>query len=74
MDTERSEQTERLAEALRSADAVVIGAGAGLPSSAGFAYSGERFERYFGDFEAKYHFHDMYSGGFNIFLNLNCYN
>ena len=65
MGTGRSEQTERLAEALRSADAVVIGAGAGLSSSAGFAYSGERFERYFGDFEAKYHFHDMYSGGFN---------
>lgn len=46
------------------ADAVVIGAGAGLSASAGFSYSGERFEKYFSDFERKYGFHDMYSGGF----------
>ena len=42
----------------------MIGAGAGLSTSAGFAYSGARFKRYFSDFEAKYGFHDMYSGGF----------
>ena len=46
------------------ADAVTIGAGAGLSTSAGLAYSGERFEKYFADFEKKYGFHDMYSGGF----------
>lgn len=55
---------ERLREALASADAVMIGAGAGLSTAAGFVYSGERFHRYFPDFEAKYGFHDMYSGGF----------
>ena len=49
---------------LDRADAVVIGAGAGLSASAGFTYSGERFEKYFRDFEKKYGFHDMYSGGF----------
>lgn len=42
----------------------MIGAGAGLSASAGFAYSGARFERYFSDFDAKYGFSDMYTGGF----------
>ena len=54
----------RLREALDAADAVVVGAGAGLSTSAGFAYSGDRFRRYFSDFEKKYGFHDMYSGAF----------
>ncbi|MBQ7154544.1 MAG: Sir2 silent information regulator family NAD-dependent deacetylase [Synergistaceae bacterium] len=49
---------------LADSEAVVIGAGAGLSTSAGFTYSGERFTKYFADFEAKYGFHDMYSGGF----------
>ncbi len=55
---------QRLKEALQAADAVVIGAGAGLSTSAGFVYTGERFQRHFADFEQKYGFHDMYSGGF----------
>ena len=59
-----SAQTQRLKTALDEADAVVIGAGAGLSTSAGFTYDGERFRKYFADFEAKYGFHDMYSGGF----------
>lgn len=59
-----SEQIKRLKTELAHADAVVIGAGAGLSSSAGFLYSGKRFKEYFSDFEAKYGFHDMYSGGF----------
>lgn len=59
-----SEQIERLKEELAKADTVVIGAGAGLSTSAGFVYNGERFKQYFSDFEAKYGFHDMYSGGF----------
>lgn len=54
----------RLKRELDTADAVVIGAGAGLSTSAGFPYGGERFRRYFSDFEAKYGYHDMYSGGF----------
>ena len=37
---------------------------AGLSASAGFSYKGERFRQYFGDFAEKYHFDDMYSGGF----------
>ena len=59
-----SAQIEGLKEALKSADAVVIGAGAGLSVSAGFVYSGERFKQNFSDFEEKYGFHDMYSGAF----------
>lgn len=59
-----SQTLARLQMALREADAVLIGAGAGLSASAGFTYVGERFTRYFADFEKKYGFHDMYSGGF----------
>lgn len=59
-----SVQIERLKKAIENADAIVIGAGAGLSTSAGFVYTGERFKKYFSDFEEKYGFHDMYSGGF----------
>ena len=61
---------ERLQYELERADAVLIGAGAGLSASAGFVYNGARFRRYFADFEAKYGFHDMYSGGFYPFPSL----
>ena len=57
----------KLREALNNADAVIIGAGAGLSTSAGFTYAGERFETYFSDFAAKYSIRDMYSGGFYPF-------
>ena len=59
-----SAQIERLRQTLNAADAVIIGAGAGLSTSAGFTYSGARFERHFSDFTAKYGFSDMYTGGF----------
>lgn len=62
-----SEQIERLRTALRDCDAVVVGAGAGLSTSAGFIYTGERFEKNFSDFAEKYGFQDMYSGGFYPF-------
>ncbi len=62
-----SAQIERLRAALDAAEAVVIGAGAGLSTSAGFTYSGERLERYFSDFAEKYGIQDMYSGGFYPF-------
>ncbi len=63
-------QIERLSQQLASSDAIVIGAGAGLSTSAGFTYTGERFVYYFPDFIAKYHFSDMYSGGFYLFDTL----
>lgn len=59
-----SEQIKRLKSAIDNADCVIIGAGAGLSTSAGFLYSGERFQKYFSDFGEKYGFRDMYSGGF----------
>ena len=62
-----SESMERLKAALRDCDAVVIGAGSGLSTAAGFTYTGERFEKYFSDFAAKYGIQDMYSGGFYPF-------
>ena len=49
---------------IQDSDAVILGAGAGLSASAGFTYSGGRFEQYFEDFREKYGFSDMYSGGF----------
>ena len=58
------EKISVLREQLASADAVVIGAGSGLSTAAGYTYSGDRFRKYFADFEAKYGFRDMYSGGF----------
>ena len=51
-------------ELTANADAIVIGAGAGLSTSAGFTYSGKRFDKYFSDFKERYKFTDMYSGGF----------
>lgn len=60
-------QIVKLKSALADADAVVIGAGAGLSASAGFTYSGKRFHEYFHDFEEKYRFRDMYTGGFYPF-------
>ena len=62
-----SEEIRKLGEEIRSADAIVIGAGAGLSTSAGLTYSGERFEKYFGDFAEKFGIRDMYSGGFYPF-------
>ena len=59
-----SDNIEKLKEKIHTADAVVIGAGAGLSTAAGFTYDGERFEKYFSDFRQKYGFEDMYSGGF----------
>ena len=62
-----SEQIEQLRTALQDCDAVVIGAGSGLSTAAGFTYTGKRFEKYFFDFAAKYGIRDMYSGGFYSF-------
>ena len=59
-----SSALDRLKRVLDQADAVIVGAGAGLSTSAGFTYSGARFTQYFSDFAAKYGFSDMYTGGF----------
>ena len=63
----REENLARLKNELETAESIVIGAGAGLSTAAGFIYSGERFEKYFFDFAAKFGITDMYSGGFYPF-------
>ncbi|OPZ20490.1 MAG: NAD-dependent protein deacetylase [Firmicutes bacterium ADurb.BinA205] len=65
-----SAEIESLKEEIQIADAIVIGAGAGLSTAAGFTYSGERLQKYFVDFVSKYGFKDMYSGGFYPFPTL----
>ena len=63
----REKQLKRLKNELVNADAIVIGAGAGLSTSAGLTYSGERFDRYFFDFKHRFGITDIYSGGFYPF-------
>ena len=68
-----SAQIDRLQAALDEADAIIVGAGSGLATAAGYTYSGERFERLFGDFAARYGFSDMYAGGFYPYDSLEEY-
>ena len=68
-----SEQIDRMKNEIEYADAIVVGAGAGMSTSAGFAYDGERFERNFADFRKKYGITDMYSGGFYPYESLEEY-
>lgn len=63
----------KLQAALFDAGAVLLGAGAGVSASAGFTYSGERFKKHFQDFADRYHFTDMYSGGFYPYKTLEEY-
>ena len=67
------DETARLKEEIDTAESIVIGAGSGLSTSAGFTYTGSRFEENFGDFIEKYGFRDMYSGGFYPFKTLEEY-
>lgn len=68
-----SQQIEQLQTEFQQTDAVLIGAGSGLSTSAGFTYSGERFQTYFGDFAEKYGIRDIYSGGFYPYSSLEEY-
>ncbi|MGX8680897.1 MAG: hypothetical protein ACSW8B_05905, partial [bacterium] len=63
----REQQLTRLKREIETADAIVVGAGAGLSTAAGLTYAGERFERYFFDFIEAYHIPDIYAGGFYPF-------
>lgn len=67
------EQINKARTAIQTAEAIIIGAGAGLSTAAGFTYSGERFYKYFADFHEKYGIADMYSGGFYPFKTLEEY-
>ncbi len=62
--------SDKFFETIRAAKTILIGAGAGLSTAAGYTYSGARFQKYFSDFESEYGFHDMYSGGFYPYPDL----
>lgn len=66
-ETAKARTIEELARAISAADAIVVGAGAGLSTAAGMEYGGERFRSLFADFEEAYGFHDMYAGSFHPF-------
>lgn len=68
-----SANINRLKQVIDNADAVLIGAGAGLSTSAGYTYDGVRFQKYFADFNRKYGISDMYSGGFYPYETLEEY-
>lgn len=70
MDAEMMRKMETLAQALRTSDSIVVGAGAGLSTAAGFQYTGARFDRFFGDFAQSHGFRDMYAGGFFPYATL----
>lgn len=66
-------QIKALKTAIDQAEAIVVGAGSGLSTSAGFTYAGERFEACFADFIQAYHYRDMYSAGFYPYASLEAY-
>lgn len=68
-----SDKIEKLKTEIETADAILIGAGAGMSASAGLTYSGERFFKYFSDFHEKYQINDIYSGGFYPYETLEEY-
>ena len=70
-DSQHADIIQKLKHVIDQAETIVIGAGAGLSTAAGFIYTGERFQTYFGDFASKYNFKDMYSGGFFPYETLN---
>ncbi len=65
-----TETCSKIKKMIEDADCIVVGAGSGLSTSAGYTYSGERLKKYFSDFIEKYGFTDMYSGGFYEFDSL----
>lgn len=68
--TSLTDKIAQLRKALDDADAVLIGAGAGLSAAAGLIMIGPRFTENFADFIAKYGFTDLYSAGFHQFDSL----
>ena len=68
--TSLTDKIAQLRKALDDADAVLIGAGAGLSAAAGLIMTGPRFTENFADFIAKYGFTDLYNAGFHQFDSL----
>ena len=70
---DKNKLIQKLKEKIENSDYILIGAGAGLSTSAGFLYDGKRFEDNFKDYIKKYGFTDMYSAGFYNFPTLEEY-
>ena len=70
-DTPYDEQIGMAAKAIREADHVLIGVGAGMSTAAGAEYGGKFFEENFAEFQRVYgkgpYMQDMYSAGFYPF-------
>ena len=58
---------EKLKKLINESDAIVVGAGAGLSSAAGFNYGGPTFIKHFKYMLDKYGYTDMYQAGFHNF-------
>lgn len=67
------EDIKQIVDVIDNAEALVLGAGSGLSSAAGFKYEGMFFEDNFSDFIEEYGFSDMYSAGFYPFETLEEY-
>lgn len=65
--TPYEDQVKQAVRAIKNADYILIGAGAGLSAAAGLTYGGKRFEDNFPEFIKKYGMTDMYSAGFYPF-------
>jgi len=61
------ERIKKASDALKNAEYIFIGAGAGLSDAAGLKYSGTRFTDRFPDFIKKYEMEDLYSSSFYPF-------
>ena len=70
---DKNKLIQKLKEEIENSEYILIGAGAGLSTSAGFLYDGKRFEENFKDYIKKYGFTDMYSAGFYNFPTLEEY-
>lgn len=70
---DKNKLIQKLKEEIENSEYILIGAGAGLSTSAGFLYDGKRFEDNFKDYIKKYGFTDMYSAGFYNFPTLEEY-
>ena len=65
-----SERIKEIREAIKDAEYIIIGAGAGLSTAAGLEYGGQRFIDNFSDYISKYQMTDMYTAGFYPFETL----
>ena len=67
MEKDHKNEILQLKKLLSETETILIGAGAGLSTSAGMLYSGEPFQKNFGDFIQKYHFKDLFTASFHDF-------